>query len=286
MANGGNPVFANNKYFKDQPGPHGQLANQGYLGAGTSTMGSQAQLSSQQLQDLYNAPSAGPAQTGRMTFDDVIMKTVATLALVLVGAAAGWIVPILTIPGMIVGLVLGLVNSFKKQPSPALILVYAAAEGMFLGGLSRSLESVYPGIVVQAVLGTLSVFAVTLVLFKSGKLRATPKATKFFMIALGGYAVFSLINFGLMVFNVTNSPWGVNSMDIPGTNIPFGLILGLLAIGLAAFSLVMDFTSIAQGVQNGLPAKYSWTAAFGLTVTLVWLYIEIIRLIAILRGND
>jgi uncharacterized YccA/Bax inhibitor family protein len=286
MASGGNPVFANNKNFKDQPGANGQLANQGYLGAGAATMAGQNQLSAQQLQDLYNKPSAGPAQTGRMTFDDVIMKTVATLALVLVGAAAGWMVPILTIPGMIVGLVLGLVNSFKKEPSAALILIYAAAEGMFLGGISKALESAYPGIVVQAVLGTLSVFAVTLVLFKSGKLRATPKATKFFMIALGGYAVFSLINFFLMIFNVTNSPWGINSMHIPGTNIPFGLILGLLAIGLAAFSLVMDFTSIAQGVRNGLPAKYSWTAAFGLTVTLVWLYIEILRLLAILRGND
>jgi len=90
----------------------------------------------------------------------------------------------------------------------------------------------------------------------------------------------------MMLFNVTSSPWGINSMHIPGTNIPFGLILGLLAIGLAAFSLISDFTSIERGVKNGLPAKYSWTAAFGLTVTLVWLYVEILRLIAIMRGNN
>ncbi|MGO4382912.1 Bax inhibitor-1/YccA family protein [Specibacter sp. RAF43] len=283
MALGGNPVFANNRNFTDRPGK-GQ--NRGFLSGGADTMSAPAQFSAQQLQDMYNTPSAGPAQTGRMTYDDVIIKTVGTLALVLVGAAIGWIIPALMIPGLVVGLVLGLVNSFKKEPSPALILCYAGFEGLFLGGLSGMLDAMYPGIVVQAVLGTFSVFAVTLVLFRNAKVRATPKMTRFFLIALGGYALFSLINFGLMIFNVTNEPWGLRSMDIPGTNIPFGVVLGLLAIGLAAFSLIVDFTSIERGVQNGVPTKYSWTAAFGLTVTLVWLYVEILRLLAILRGND
>ncbi|MCZ2404414.1 Bax inhibitor-1/YccA family protein [Paenarthrobacter sp. Z7-10] len=278
MARGGNPVFAGNKNFKASSAYSGQSRSfSGETGAG---------MTSAQLQDLYNAPPAGPAQTGRMTYDDVIIKTVGTLALVLVGAAAGWIFPILTLPGMLVGLILGLVNAFKREPSPALILLYAVFEGAFLGGLSGFLEGLYPGIVVQAVIGSLSVFAVTLLLFKSGKVRATPKSMKIFMIALGGYALFSLINLGLMVFNVTSSPWGIRSMDIPGTSIPFGVVLGLLAVGLAAFSLVMDFTSIQQGVTGGIPAKYSWTAAFGLTVTLVWLYVEILRLLAILRGNN
>ncbi|WP_104091244.1 Bax inhibitor-1/YccA family protein [Arthrobacter sp. GMC3] len=281
MALGGNPVFANNKNFKEVP-----ASQRGYAPAGTDTMPGAAQLSAQQLQDLYNKPSANGAQTGRLTYDDVIMKTVFTLSLVLVGAALGWFIPVLLFPGMIVGLVLGLVNSFKKQPSPALILCYALFEGMFLGGLSGMLEGVYPGIVVQAVLGTLSVFLVTLVLFRNAKVRATPKMTRFFIIALAGYALFSLINFALVIFNVTSTPWGINGMDIPGTNIPFGVVIGLLAIGLAAFSLIVDFTSIEKGVQNGLPAKYSWTAAFGLTVTLVWLYVEILRLLAILRGNN
>ncbi len=281
MALGGNPVFANNKNFKDTPA--GQW---GHVNAGADTLSAQAQFSARQLQDLYNKPSANASQTGRMTYDDVIMKTVFTLALVLAGAALGWIVPILMWPGLIVGLVLGLVNSFKKEPSPALILGYAVFEGMFLGGISGLLEGMFPGIVIQAVLGTLSVFLVTLVLFRNAKVRATPKMTRFFIIAMAGYALFSLVNFFLMIFNVTNSPWGIRSMDIPGTNIPFGVVLGLLAIGLAAFSLIVDFTSIEKGVQNGVPTKYSWTAAFGLTVTLVWLYIEILRLLAILRGND
>ncbi|HSU72003.1 MAG TPA: Bax inhibitor-1/YccA family protein [Micrococcaceae bacterium] len=286
MAPSGNPVFSGNRIFRDPQANQGRQGYQRNAGPAAPTAGPQPQFSSQQLQDLYNAPSAGPVQTGRMTYDDVIVKTLGTLALVLVGAAVGWIFPILTIPGMLVGLVLGLVNSFKREPSPALIMVYAAAEGMFLGGLSGVLEGLFPGIVIQAVIGSLSVFAVTLLLFKSGKVRATPKMTKFFLIALGGYFVFSLINFGLMIFNVTNSPWGIRSMDIPGTHIPFGVVLGLLAVGLAAFSLILDFTSIQRGVESGVPARYSWTAAFGLTVTLVWLYVEILRLLAILRGNN
>ena len=281
MALGGNPVFANNKNFKDTP-----AGQRGYVNGGADTMAAQAQFSAKQLQDLYNKPSANASQTGRMTYDDVIMKTVFTLALVLVGAAVGWMVPALMWPGVIVGLVLGLVNSFKKEPSPLLILGYALFEGFFLGGLSGLLEQMYPGIAVQALLGTLSVFAVTLVLFRNGKVRATPKMTRFFIIALAGYALFSLLNFGLMMFGALDNPWGMRGMDIPGTSIPFGVVLGLLAIGLAAFSLIVDFTSIEQGVQRGLPTKYSWTAAFGLTVTLVWLYVEILRLLAILRGND
>lgn len=281
MALGGNPVFAKDKNFKDQPA--GQF---GYANGGADTMAAQSQFSTQQLQDMYNKPAAGPAQTGRMSYDDVIMKTVMTLGLVLIGAALGWMIPVLMWPGVIVGLVLGLVNSFKKEPSPVLILLYAGFEGLFLGGLSGILEQLYPGIAIQAILGTLSVFVVTLLLFRNGKVRATPKMTRFFIIALAGYALFSLVNFGLMMFGVLDNPWGVRGMDIPGTNIPFGVVLGLLAIGLAAFSLIVDFTSIEKGIQNGVPAKYSWTAAFGLTVTLVWLYVEILRLLAILRGND
>lgn len=248
-------------------------------------------MTPQQLQEMYNQPPAGPSDTGRMTFDDVIVKTLGCIGVVLVGAAIpAFVFPqfatVLMIFGAIAGLVLGLVNSFKREPVPALILAYAGLEGLFLGGLTMLLESMFPNIALQAVLGTLAVFGVTLALFKSGKVRATPKAMKIFMIAIIGYAVFSLVNVGLMIFGVTSDPWGVRGMDIPGTNIPFGVVIGILAIGLAAFSLVIDFTSISVGVKNGAPRRYSWTAAFGLTVTLIWLYVEIIRLLAIIRGND
>jgi uncharacterized YccA/Bax inhibitor family protein len=203
---------------------------------------------------------------------------------VVVGAAvtlsvALGLVSMLMIVGALGGFVLALVNTFKKQPSPALILAYAALEGLFLGGLTRVLDTMYPGVGLQAVVGTLSVFAVTLLLFKSGKVRATPKAMKFFMIAIVGYALFSVVNMVMMLTGLTTEPFGLRSGII-------GVVIGILAIGLAAFSLVMDFTNIEEGVRNGAPERFSWTAAFGLTVTLVWLYVEIIRLLAILRGDD
>lgn len=279
MALGGNPVF-NGKNFREQ-----SRGNYPTVGFGAAPTVQQSQMSSQQLQDMYNMPAAGPAQMGRMTYDDVIMKTLGCLALVLVGAAVGWMIPGLMIVGVIVGFILGLVNAFKREPSPALILAYAGFEGLFIGGISGVLDGIFPGIALQAVIGTLAVFGVTLALFKSGKVRATPKAVRFFMIAMIGYAVFSLVNLGLMIFGVSEDPWGLRTgVEIFG--IPLGVLIGVLAVGLAAFSLIMDFTSIEEGVRNGAPQRYSWTAAFGLTVTLVWLYTEILRILAILRAGE
>lgn len=299
MALGGNPIF-NGKSFRGATqappapqayggAPYGQQAygQQPYAQApyGQQTWNAQPQgMTDNQLQDMYNQPSAGPADTGRMTFDDVIVKTAACLGVVILGAAVTLTVGLglasmLMIVGALGGFVLALVNTFKKQPSPALILAYAGLEGLFLGGLTRILDTQYPGVGLQAVVGTLSVFAVTLLLFKSGKVRATPKAMRFFMIALGGYALFSVVNLVMMLTGVTQEPFGLRSGVI-------GVVIGLLAIGLAAFSLIMDFTSIEAGVRSGAPQRFSWTAAFGLTVTLVWLYVEIIRLLAILRGDD
>ncbi len=304
MALGGNPIF-NGKSFRGatQAPPVPQAYGQGAYGQngagrapgqvmdaqGSWSAGQQA-MTQDQLQDMYNRPAAGPADTGRMTFDDVIMKTAACLGVLVVGAAVTLIAPqglsmMLMLVGVLGGFALAMVNTFKKQPSPALILAYAGLEGLFLGGLTRILDGMFPGVGLQAVIGTLSVFAVTLVLFKSGKVRATPKAMRFFMIAMIGYAVFALVNMVMVWTGVVNSPFGLStSVEIFG--IPLGVFIGLLAIGLAAFSLIMDFTSIEAGVRSGAPQRFSWTAAFGLTVTLVWLYVEIIRLLSILRGEE
>jgi len=302
MALGGNPIF-NGKSFRGATqappvpqAPYGQASygqpfgQQGYgqQPYGQAPYGQQGYgqqpMTDEQLRQMYNQPAAGPADTGRMTFDDVIVKTAACLAVLLVGAGVTLFVgmglaSMLMIVGALGGFVLALVNTFKKQPSPALILAYAGLEGLFLGGLTRVLDNMYPGVGLQAVIGTLSVFTVTLLLFKSGKVRATPKAMKFFMIALVGYALFSVVNLVMMLTGLTSEPFGLRSGII-------GVVIGILAIGLAAFSLVMDFTSIEAGVRSGAPQRFSWTAAFGLTVTLVWLYVEIIRLLAILRGDD
>ncbi|MCO4249673.1 Bax inhibitor-1/YccA family protein [Pseudarthrobacter raffinosi] len=299
MALGGNPIF-NGKNFRGatqappvpqapygqtQYGqqPYGQRAP-GQVMDSQNGWGQQQNMTDEQLRQMYNQPAAGPADTGRMTYDDVIVKTAACLGVLLAGAAVTLFVSmglasILMIVGALGGFVLALVNTFKKQPSPALILAYAGLEGLFLGGLTRVLDLMYPGVGLQAVIGTLSVFTVTLLLFKSGKVRASPKAMKFFMIALVGYGLFSVVNLVMMMTGMTTEPFGLRSGII-------GVVIGILAIGLAAFSLVMDFTSIEAGVQSGAPQRFSWTAAFGLTVTLVWLYVEIIRVLAILRGED
>jgi len=128
------------------------------------------------------------------------------------------------------------------------------------------------------------VVGVTLALFASGKIRASKKATKIFLIAMVGYAVFSLVNFGLMIFGVTDDPFGLRSAEIFG--IPIGLLLGVLVVIMAAYSLVLDFDFIQQGVRNRAPKKYEWTGVFGIMVTVIWLYLEILRMLAIAQSSD
>ena len=242
-----------------------------------------ASVSVEELDELYGRPSATPAQTDRMSYNDVIMKTIATFGVLLVGAAIGWMVPILALPGMIIGLVLALVNIFKKNPSRGLILAYAGFQGLFVGGISAIFNTQWDGIVTQAVFGTLAVVGVTLFLFLNGTLRSSPRLTKIFIVAMVGYLVFSLTNFGLMAFGVTDGMFGLRSIEFFG--IPLGFFLGIFVVLLAAYSLVLDFESIKAGVESGAPAKFGWQAAFGIVVTVVWLYVEILRLLAILRGE-
>ena len=259
-----NPVFNRSKAFS-------QKGYATFNDAPTATAG--------QLEDMYTAPSATSVDTGRMTMDDVVIKTGIMFAVLLPLAAINYVVasPLLTFGGVIVGLVLGLIVSFKQSTSPALILSYAAAEGLFIGGISQAFETRWDGIVPQAVLGTLAVFAVALAAYKSGKVRATPKFRKTVLIAMGGYLVFCLVNLVVMLFG-GGGEFGLRQG-------PLGFAIGLFAVGLAAAMLILDFDFAEQGVRNGIPERYSWLAAFGLVVTLVWLYIEMLRLIAILRGD-
>ena len=239
--------------------------------------------STTELDELYNRPSATTAETERMGYDDVIVKTLIMFVFLIAGGAVGAFNPGLMLPALFVGFGLALVNIVKKKPSPVLILAYALVEGVFLGAISFILESRFDGIVLQAVMGTLIVFGVTLALFANGRVRATKRATKVFMIAGIAYGVFSLINLGLQLTGVNQDPWGLASQPIFG--IPLGLIIGPLAILMAAYSLVLDFTSVKNGVEQGAPRSLGWKAAFGLVLTIVWLYIEFLRLIAIFRGN-
>ncbi|GLJ80113.1 Bax inhibitor-1/YccA family protein [Microbacterium imperiale] len=254
-----------------------------------------------QLEGLYAAPAAGAHQTDRMTVEDTVVKTLSLFAILLATAVVGWIWtlspvsvanPNPTMMPWIIGglggfvLAMAVIFTSRKKVRPGLIFAYAAFEGLFIGGISAYFEFIWQGIVMQATLATVSVVGVTLALFASGKVRASAKATKIFMIAMVGYLVFSLLNVGLMLFNVIpgNMMFGLHSATIAG--IPLGLIIGVLVVIMAAYSLVLDFDQVQQGVRNGAPRVFGWVGAFGIMVTVVWLYVEILRMIAILRGNN
>lgn len=265
-------------------------------------------MTADELERIYNSPSATEADRGTtvesapnapqhevssapMTYEDTIAKTAGLFIVLLATAAVGWmtfpVAPWLVMVGAITGLVLGLVNAFKREPSPVLIVLYAAAQGLFLGGISMVFEMQWPGIVVQAVLGTLAVFAATLMLFRSGKVRTSPRATKIFMVAMVGYLLFVVVDLVLSLFQVPGFTGMFGSRDILLFGwLPLGVVIGLFAVLLAAYSLVMDFEFVKNGVENRVPRKWGWTAAFGLMVTLIWLYVEILRIIAIVRGNN
>ncbi len=236
-----------------------------------------------QLEELYVRPAASKSETDRMSYEDTIMKTLVSFGVLVLAAILGWLIPFLAIPGFIVGFVLALVNIFKKKPSRGLVLSYATFQGFFVGGISAIFAQMWNGIVTQAVFGTLAVVGVTLFLFLSGKFRSSPRMTRIVFVAMIGYAVFSLVNLGLMIFGATDGMFGLRSVEIFG--VPLGAILGVLVVFLAAYSLVMDFESIKSGVQGGAPRVFGWRAAFGILMTVVWLYIEILRLLAILRGD-
>lgn len=233
-----------------------------------------------QLGDMYAAPSATSVQTGRMTLDDVVMKTATIFAILIIAAGVTFVTikpqqyGVVLLAG-IAGLVLGLVNAFKKSPSPPLILVYAAVEGVFVGGISKAYETMYQGIVAQAVLGTLAAFGTMLVLYRTGRIRATPKFQRVLIIAGVGYLVFSMLHLLGVWLGLWDSVYAGSGL-LPLALSAFGVVL-------ASLYLVLDFDYIEQGIRNGLPERFAWTAAFGLVVTLVWLYLEILRLISILN---
>lgn len=294
-----NPAF-NNPAFQEARA--GQSFPYAHAAGGAATAQQSVDVAAQaRLEGAFAAPPAGSIETGRMTVEDTVHKTLALFAVLVVGAVAGWIWTMAGVTatnpnpsiapwlvGALVGFVLSMTVIFtsRKKIRPGLIVAYAAFQGLFVGSISAYFDSIWPGIVLQATLATLAVVGVTLALFASGKVRASKRATKVFMIAMVGYLVFALINVGLMLFNVpiAGGAFGLYSMKVAG--IPLGLIIGIFVVILAAYSLVLDFDSIQQGVRNGAPRQYGWLGGFGIMVTVVWLYVEILRILAILRGNN
>jgi uncharacterized YccA/Bax inhibitor family protein len=296
-----NPYFNNSELFgnpkpkagqQPKPAPQwGAYTQQGYptqAAAGTTTMpgythAPSSTINANSVNTGYGVPGADAASR-RMTYDDVIVRTGGLLILLVAVAFATWqVAPFLWPVGMIVGLVFGLINSFKRQPSPVLIVLYTLAQGVFLGGISQAFAGgTFQGeamnsIVFQAVLATIVTFGATLALFRSGKVRVTPKFTRWLIIALVGFMAFQLINM-VLVWTGLLAGAGARGGGI-------GLLVGLVAVGLAAASLIVDFDSIKRGVERGAPQKFAWAASFGLMVTLIWLYIEFLRIFAILAGS-
>jgi uncharacterized YccA/Bax inhibitor family protein len=280
-----NPAFSRSAAFR--PGQVSRDELEAMYGPNASKAPASTTDDREVLEQAYDLPAATPGQTGRMTVEDTIIKTILSFAVLLVGAAIGWAFasPLVMIVGMVGGLVLGLVNTFKKVPSPGLIMAYAVLQGIFVGAISMVFNSMWDGIVTQAVIGTLGVIGITLFLFVSGRFRSSARMTKIVTVAMVGYLVYQIVNMILMATGVTgDAQFGLSSANIMG--IPLGLIIGVVVVFLAAYSLVLDFESIQIGAQRGVPAVYAWQGAFGILVTVVWLYLEILRMLAIARGND
>ena len=231
------------------------------------------------LEESFYGPSATSQHTGRMTVDDVVIKTGLLLVVAMATGGVTWALGLggLAFPAAIVGLVLALVIIFKQVTNPGVIMAYAAVEGVFLGGISQFFNDRYPGIVVQAVVGTAGVTAGVLALYKSGRIRVTPKFTKMVVGATIGFFVLVMVN--LVAGFFVDGGLGLREG-------PLGILVGLFAIGLASLNLVLDFDMVEKGARQGVPARYGWFAAFGIMVTLVWLYVEMLRLLSILRGSD
>lgn len=220
---------------------------------------------------------AGTAVQRPMTIDDVVTKTGISLAVLILAGAITWITElyVLALPAALVGFVLALVIIFKKTISPALILAYAAAEGLFLGAISRLFEERWSGIVLQAVVGTVAVFGGMLVVYRTGAIRVTPRFTKWLVGAMIGVVGLMLVNLIAGFF----TPGGLGLRD----GGPLAIIFSLVCIGIAAFSFLLDFDAADQAIRAQAPEKFAWYIAFGLMVTLVWLYLEILRLLSYFR---
>jgi uncharacterized YccA/Bax inhibitor family protein len=233
--------------------------------------------------DPYSAPSPYAA-TGRayMTMDDVVTKTGLTFVVTVLAASATWALPgntgvALALPAILIALVLGLVISFKQLANPGATLAYAALQGIAVGAISEIYaENFGSNIIMQAVIGTFGVFAGMLVVYKTGAIRVTPRLTRMVVGALFGALALLLVNFLVGMF-VGGDPLGLRAGG------PVAILFSLVMIGVAAFMLLLDFDTADEAIRRGVAPKFAWYIAFGLLVTVVWLYLEILRLLSYLR---
>ncbi|MFJ9147402.1 Bax inhibitor-1/YccA family protein [Streptomyces sp. NPDC102270] len=292
-----NPVFSRRGFSRDN----------GYAGfntapqAGAAAVGTQGNPYAQPqgnpyatnpyAQDLQQgAPPQTPVTTGRMTMDDVVLRTGTTLGILIVTAALAWaLLPVddanigrsygIGIGAALVGMVLAFVQSFKRKASPALIVSYAAFEGVFLGVISSIVDNrIASGAAMQAVIGTLAVFAAVLVAYKAGWIRVNRRFYGFVMAAALGFMLLMVVNLLFAAFG------GGDGLGFRSGGL--GILFGIIGVLLGACFLALDFKQVEDGIAYGAPREEAWLAAFGLTLTLVWIYMEFLRLVAILNSSD
>jgi uncharacterized YccA/Bax inhibitor family protein len=220
----------------------------------------------------------------RMTIDDVVVRTVGLLAITAIsGAAVAFLVKdpgtlaTFWIGGAIVGLILGLIISFKRIVSAPLIFAYAVVEGAFLGAVSKFYEDLADGIVLQAAIATFGIFFLMAALYKARVIRATPKFARGVIGAMIGVFAIIIVNWVLSLFGVDT-----HLRDGSGLAIIFSLVI----IVIAALTFILDFDLVEQSVAQGAPKQFAWFAAFGILVGLIWVYLEVLRLLSYLRGRD
>ena len=237
------------------------------------------------LQKQYDQPAyTGPRPAQRfMTLDDVVQRTGAMLLTILATGAVAWqlsgdtlqhVGPFLLV-GLMGGVGLGLFMAFTGRANAVLCLTYAACEGLLLGAVSKAFETRWHGIVIQALTGTVMVAIGMLFVYKIGAIRVTPRFTR---IGIGA----TIGAFGLMVVNIIASIFVSGGLGLRSGG-ALAVLFSLACIVIAAMNLVYDFDVVERGIRNGADQKYAWYASFGITVTLVWLYIEILRLLGYMR---
>jgi uncharacterized YccA/Bax inhibitor family protein len=288
-----NPIFRNSDQFNGRT--TNAYGNQVYGGSGTTYQGYGTSTAPDPSTWSVGTPGDTRAATGPMTIDSVVQKTGLALLVVIVAAFATWVLtPDLGDPSttvlsdtalgqlygaMMVGgglaFVLSLVNSFKRMISPALVLAFCAAEGVALGAFSKFFDYQYGGgIVIQAVVGTFAAFAGTLAAYRFFDIQVS---NKFRMGVIA--AMFGMIGLGILevVLGLFGAGLGVYGFGLTGFLFSVaGLVLGI-------FMLILDFDFVENGIRAGLPERESWRAAFGLTVSLVWIYTNLLRILAIMR---
>ena len=294
-----NPVFRKAEGFNGRGGadPYG---NRTYAGNGVSypAYGTPPQPGYPTApQGGYADPYApAPVSQRPMTIDSVVQRTGITIGVTVLFAALTWVLSgdvaapgaegqqalgtlyLLSMVGAFVGFGLALVNSFKRVVSPALVLAYAAFEGLFVGAFSKVMEASFGGgLVVGAVLGTIGAVAGTLAAYKFFDIQVSSRFRTWVVAAMFGFVAVSLLDFVLAMFG--------NSFGFNGFG-PMGLVSSFIGLGLGVLMLILDFDFVERGIEAGLPERESWRAAFGLTVTIIWIYIELLRILAILRGSD